>query len=415
MRHSHSSIEILLPNTNAFQDTLLALEVTPGKAIDSFSAACLEVYENRDPDKPDYRLAQVFEPSVLDEVAFLRGLEPQSVATLEHAPNSRMRELLAEVTSGQPETSARSMNLASVLISISRFELAEQVLDSARTSLQSNRDRFEFAFLSFVIDNRAVGGTRSSGHFAAMRDAAESNQIPPGRLLDACTQAVVWYLKRREVAADDLAWFVRQGQKIVRESGRGVSAGAISSWYRGIAMLPARSGDMAKTRDLMHRAQRAADEVLSVSAHAYDLHLLKTYFESAMKEYMYVSPDLAMAEQTGHDLIALDPHWGPSWAELAEVYVHFGHVSEAASAFDTAAKLGSPWVRYALRSAGDLYRKLDERELALSRYYSLTLFPEVPLEVINITAELAQSVRPELVDELEDVRVTQQQRLGVIA
>lgn len=414
MRANNPTVDVLLPFANAFQTTLIRLEADPIMPLDSFSAACLEVFEFRNPEGLDYRIAQVFEPAVLEEVAFLEGVAPDAVASLAYAPSQALRDLLREVEDSGGRSGARSLNLALVLISISRFSLAERVLADAPGTLTSDEERFLHALLCFIVDNRNASGKRSADYFSVMRAVAESGMVPATLLLDGCTQAVVWYLKRREVNDEDLRWFVHRGLSLVHESRASLSPGAISSWYRGIAMLPARVGNAEKTRSFMESARRAADETLSVSTRAYDIHLRKTYYESTMKEYMYVRPDLEMAEQAGRDLIALDPLWGPSWAELAEAYVHFGHRRQAASAYDSAVRLGAPWVRHALQSAGDLYRELGEDELALSRYYALTLFPTVELASLDVAVALAASVRPDLADELADVRA-QQQLMGAVS
>lgn len=413
MRDGHTTLELLLPESNAFEDMLLRLELPSDKPADSFSKAIAEICERRDIHTPDYRLTQVFEPSVLEEVALLRSVDPAAAASLDYAPSARMENLAAEVAAIGDRNAAQLISLAYLLVSISRFTLAGKVLEAARTRTRSEWDDFELAFLAFVIDNRGVGGANSVTHFGEIRRAAESKKVPPNSLLGACTQAIVWFLKGCGPDGSDLRWFVNKGSELVADRNTSVSAGARSSWYRGIAMLPARFGGVTKTRVLMRQAREEARSVLESSDHASDVHLLKTYLESTLKEHMYVNPDLAVAEKTGHELIALDPQWGPSWAELGEAYARFGKANEAAEAFDNAVRLGSPWVRYSLRAAGDLYRELNRPDLALSRYYALTLFPNVPASVIDVTASLAKLVAPELLDELEEVRAEQGRLTGL--
>ncbi len=403
MHIRNTSMKVIVPRPNAFQATMLTMEAIPGMPIDSFSAACLEEFRDRDSSQPEYRIAQVFEPSVLEEVALLGGVSPSEVASLEYAPSSQLQRLKAEVEDSDLMSPGEALNLSSVLISISRFALAHRVLDSVEPKITNADDKFLYTILRFIVENRSAEGSGSATHFAKMRSVAEKDEVAPSLLLDGCTQAVVWYLKRREVHEADLEWFVRQGLKVVSGNTTSLSRQAVSSWYRGIAMLPAKIGDAEKTRAFMDRAREVADDTLRVSKKAHDVHLRKTYYESTMKEYMYVRPDFDMAEQTGRELIELDPLWGPSWAELGEVYAHFGRKADAAAAFDSAIRLGAPWVRYAMRAAGDMYREMGDLNMALSRYYALTLFPDVDAKVLTVARELATEVRPDILGELSQL------------
>lgn len=405
MRTPDPSVDLLWPAANAFEGTLLGLEYPESPAaVDTFTGACVEMFRTRDPDSYDYSLSQVFEPDVLTEVALLRGVDPDDTATLRYAPTATVRGLRDAVAGARDLSGAQAVNLAAALVSVSRFALAGQVLDAAEPQCRTPRDRFEIAMLRFITTNRSADGQESRRYFAEMRRGIEDGDIPDGRVLDACTQAVVWYLKRREVPEDGFAWFVRRGSELVQRGERDLPQGAVSSWYRGAAMLPARSGNTAKTRMLMERAKEAAYSIVGRSDRAYDKHFVKTYYESSMKECMYVRPDPDGAEDFGLRLIDLDRLWGPSWSELAEAYAHFGRLAEACHAFDNAVRLGSPWVRYSLRSAGDLYDKLGDTDRSFARYYALTLFDDVTPDVIEVGARLAAVARPDMVRGFDELR-----------
>jgi hypothetical protein len=165
-----------------------------------------------------------------------------------------MRGLRDAVAGAGDLSAAQAVNLAAALVSVSRFALADRVLDAAEPASRTPRDRFEIAMLRFIITNRSAAGQDSPRCFAEMRRGIEDGGIPDGRVLDACTQAVVWYLKRREVPEDEFGWFARRGGELVQRAESSLPQGTVSSWYRGVAMLPARSGDTAKTRVLMERA-----------------------------------------------------------------------------------------------------------------------------------------------------------------
>ena len=373
----------------AFEETMLGLEYDPARpAVDLFSGACVEMFEHRNPRSYDYPLAQVFEPAVLAEVAMLAGRSANAVTTLEYAPTGRVRHLREQIDVAGALPLAEAANLAGALISISRFALAQRVLDAAPSARLDARGRFELAMLRFIISNRCSGGHESAHWFAQMRATIEGGAIPNERILDACTQAVVWYLKRKELSKDDFAWFARRGNELV--TGRhDLSDSSLSSWYRGVAMVPAGLRHAASTRALMEKAKETAEHVLSRSGTIYDRHLLKTYYESSIKEYLYVNRDPAKAEKSAQLLIELDPLWSASWGEFGEMLVVFGRPAEAASAFDTAAELGPPYLRYHLESAGDLYHRLGDHEQAARRYYALSLFGDAPTNILERGMELS--------------------------
>jgi tetratricopeptide (TPR) repeat protein len=374
------AVEVPWPERpTAFEETMLALAYAPGRTdVDLFSSACVQVYEQHDSSTYDYPLAQVFEQTVLDEVVALSGRSVHAVSTLEDAPSERVGELRERMGAAADLSSVEAANLAAALISISRFGPARQVLDAALERRPDALGRFELAMLQFVVANRCTDGSGSARWFSQMRAAIEQGPIPDGRVLDACTQAVVWYLKRQELPPEDFKWFARMGNDIATNRQSQVPDAALSSWFRGVAMVPAKLRHVANTRAAMENAKLTADRVLSRSGSDYDRHLLKTYYESSVKEHLYVNRDEAKAEEFARLLIELDEVWSVSWGELAEMLVSFGRHREAVAAFDTAARLGPPYVRYHLKSAAGLYEDLGESEEAARRYYALSLFADTP-------------------------------------
>jgi len=220
-----------------------------------------------------------------------------------------------------------------------------------------------------------------------MREAIREGSIPPGRILDVCAQGVVWFTKRKEISEDAFRWCVSTGSHL-SQTRSGLNAGALSSWYRGIAMLPAAQGDAAGTRRYMRLAEDAAHETYSARPTAFDLNTVKTYHESTIKEHMYVTGDLELAEAAAEALIALDPVWSPSYGELAEAYRKFGKVEKAANLYEQASSLGPPYVGYHLLQAARCRAQHNDDEVALSHYIRL--------------AEIAPGFRP-VIDEGSEV------------
>ncbi|WP_069812842.1 hypothetical protein [Streptomyces sp. TP-A0874] len=357
---------------SAFHRTMLGLshEAEGTGEPDIFSQGCVEAFENADWDRFGYPFTQVFEAAVLQETAALEQIPYADLARLTHRPTAAMRRL-GELLDNRLELDfVRRINLASALTSVARLDLAHEVLTEATELAVTDRDRFEAAWLTFVVSNRRDDGEDSATAFTAMRTAAGTGDVPVARVLDACTQGVVWYLKRKEISEEDFRWCVRTGNALAKR-GATVDDAAVSSWYRGLAMLPAAKGMPEQTRAYMEAARRAAEETVRRQRRADALNLLKTYHESSLKEHMYVTRDRDAAVAAGRDLIALDPAWSVSYGELAEAHVRFGSPLEAAELYDQAVAAGPPYVGHHLLKSAGCWERADEPRRALDAYRSL--------------------------------------------
>lgn len=362
--------ECFTPLRNTFHETLIGLAYSSRTAVDIYSEACVESFRRADFTEFGYTFTQLFEPDVLREVALFEDVPYEALTSLEHHPTAAVRQL-AELVGRMNELDVVALvTLASALISISRYDVASGVLDAARKRAERPRERFEVAWLSFLVANRCTDGADSPAAFAAMRAEIVAGAIPPGRVLDACTQAVVWYLKRREVSEEDFAWAMRTGWELVGRPGQ-LESGTVSSWFRGIAMLPAAEGSKDTTRDYMRRARDAAEEAVAERPGAFEKNMVKTYYESCLKEQMYLHRDLDAALEAGRALIALDPAWAPSYGEVAEAHEFFGQKERAAELYEQAANAGPPYVGHHLLRAARARAALDQPEAALGHYATL--------------------------------------------
>jgi len=380
----------------AFSDTLLGLTYLPineGRN-DLFTQACIEQYCAADYTDYGYLFAQVFEPNVLLEVCILADLDYYGVVGLAHRPTSAMRELAERFDNRVELPIVGLVNLAAALISISRFEPAERVLAEACIRACSPRDTFEIAMLKFIVSNRTSDGTGSAEAFNMMRTAIEARGVPDSRILEACAQAVVWYLKRQEIPEECFKWYVTLGKYLVSEKKR-LDSGSLSAWYRAIAMLPAAAGDSRATRLYMEKARDAARETISRRPRAYEQHLIKTYHESTIKEHMYVTRDFAAAEKSALDLIELDPFWSPSYAEAAEMYIAFRQPERAIDYYDRALELGPPYHCHNLLRAAKVNEKCRRTEWAVELYTRLAGLVKGDEQILRAGSSLANSIAHE--------------------
>jgi tetratricopeptide (TPR) repeat protein len=373
---------------NAFHQTMLHLAYGTADA-DLFSRACIEQYDERPSEAYGYLFAQVFEPFVLNEIALLEGCNRSALEQLEVGSGSRMDRLRADMGASSVVKPVQAVNIAAALISISRFKLAEILLSSIQRAKCSARDLFEIAMLEFVIANRLANTDGMRQAFLRMRDVIETADIPVDRIMDAATQAVVWHMKSAQVDEATFNWFFALGKSLLADDTK-VKAGSKSSWYRAIAMIPAALGDKVATRELMHRARTEAEEAVDTPGRAYEMHFLKTYHESSLKEYMYVARDKDAALAEAEALIAIDPHWSPSYGERAEVYERFGDWQSAAMSFERAGRLGPPYVGHHLFSAALAWERTDAPETALPIYQDLLQFDETNPSVVVAGVRLAR-------------------------
>lgn len=356
---------------NAFQETLVGLHFTasPDAPPDIFSQACVESFDECDMTRFGYAFTQMFEPAVLYEVALLEGVPYESLTNLDHRPTAAMTRLAEFVHDAAELPVVGLVNLASALISVSRFDLATRLVAHASQQATTSREEFEIAWLEFLISNRRDDGADSPSAFGKMRKALASG-VPRGRMLDACTQAVVWYIKRQEVPQDEFTWWMALGAGLLRAPDH-LDSGTVSSWYRGVAMVPAARGNARETRRYMQLARDAAEETIAQRPRASEMNTIKTYYESAMKEHLYVTRDFDSAEEAGLALIALDPAWSPSYGELAAVYQKMGKLDRTAELCEQAAQVGAPYVGHHLLRAATCHESLGNDEHALAHYLTL--------------------------------------------
>lgn len=373
------------PARNTFQQTLLGLTFNdpydnPG---DLFSQACVEQYLSADFSQFGFRFSQVFEPDVLREVSVLEGIPYSSVTNLSWRGTTPISDLAYALEHMSELSVVELVNVAAAFISVSRFAAASRVLKQASLRSTSARERFEIAMLQFVIFNRLDDATLIQRSFVGMRQAIESDLIPDDRILDACSQAVVWYIKRKALEEQDFNWYLARGRALL-DNQAGVKAAGVSSWYRALAMVPAAKGDTAATRQYMASARDAAESAISEQPGAYEMHLRKTYYESSLKEHMYVTKNFSRAEESGRALIALDPLWSPSYGELAEAFSFFKHPAEAVLLYEQAIILGPPYVAHHRIAAAKCHYQLGNTARALEHYKQLA---ELAPDNIRIMAE----------------------------
>lgn len=339
---------------NSFTD-ILTLKQCPPADDDTaclFSRGTALILRTHDFDLFGYPYIQVFEANVLAEIANLQRISFDKIEILQSEFPVPEGHALFRIT--QPETlsDVQLTNNIGCLISLSRFTQAKALCALLQDRSLDDRAQFELSWLSFLISNRCDDGASSQAHFDHMRTCIEIGDISDGRIIDVCTQGVVWHLKRREVNAETFQWCLKTGHKLAHGQSD-CDPETVSGWFRGLAMLPAAAGDKVKTRDYMLKAKetalKAVEQRPDMSLKA--INQLKTFYESSIKEFLYVDRDQDKALQSALALIDLDPHWSLNFSETADIFKSFGDLEQAGLYYDKAASLGPPYLGLNLTSA----------------------------------------------------------------
>ena len=386
------------PQKQSFRETMLGLRYT-GDCADIFSRGCVEAFIQADWNEFGYPFIQIFEPDVLREVAWLEGVPEACAVTLRHQPSERMRDL-ADRASSHGLTVTQSLSLAAALTSISRFAMASELALAAASGVSTPREQFELGWIEFLISNRAQSGRGSPNAFLRMREAAETGAVPAGRVIDACTQGIVWYIKRREVPRDIFKWCVAAGSRLAG-SGRSLDRSTISSWYRGLAMVPAAVKRPATTRKYMQLAHDAAQEQSAAQSSPFAKNSLKTYYESALKEHVYITHDFELAMEAGHALIKLDPLWSPSYGEMGDACRAFGQAERAAEFYAMAIDAGPPYLGFHLLQAARCYAALEDDARALQCYAELARMAPESTSILSEGLSIARRSSTDLCKSFE--------------
>lgn len=378
----------ILCNDN-FINALLQLELSSDQKSSIISQSLVRKFSVHNFDEIGYSTPQLFEHGTLIEISLLLDQSVQNLLMFDY-PQSKNLQKLTWLLSHQKFLSPfTKINLAYCLITLCRYIQAKNILKSIDYQILPDDFKFYYLAADFFISNRFENGERSEDIFSMKQHLIETLTIDPLLILQSCAQAIVWHLKSKEISSSVFDFFIAQGQKIVDRGGdysNNHSLSIISGWYRALAMVPAFNKDLKTTREYMLLAKTHAESITPKNE-ADDLakrHMLKTYYESESKEFLYFHGDYKLAEQSALNMIKEDPYWSLSWAELGELYCHEKLYDKALDAFTKSYELGAPRKIRSYFHMGNCQALLGNSKEALS------IFKEIlSVDPNNVSAALA--------------------------
>lgn len=340
-------------------------------------------------DEVPYRVPQLLEPSVLVEVAQHHGVGVDELEFFAYPLQGPVAKLkwLADMLEWAPPV--QKLSLAQCLAGSCRYRFAAQVLARIPYEALHPDQRVTYHLTRFAIDNRLERPTSHQEDFKALKAILQNHRHPLARVLDVCSQAIVWKIKGNAIDDGLNQWFIEAGEAAAKQlAGSQVPADmvSLSSFYRGLAMVPAAQGDTQATRQHMLMAEAFADAVLDsekgdgIAAR----EARKTVYESKLKEMLYVARDVECARQVAEELVAYDPGWSISYHEAGEVEVADRQWQRALQRFSQALEVGFPRVTYSQYMVGACHQQLGNFDQALQAFEKT-----LQLDPTNISAGVA--------------------------
>jgi hypothetical protein len=358
--------------TNAFQRSILYYD-DAGDHVSNWTRGVSRALAFHNFDEVPYQTSQLLEPSILSEVARDAALTRDEIERFEYditGPAAAVKWLLEGLSDA---TQVQRLNLAACLASTARYAMARAVLRQIDPVRLFPEQQFVYFINKFVIDNRIGDISDHSTEFQGLKAIIENAQIPERRVLDAASQAIVWYVKTGSVGHALYSWFVERGWQAVqtlKDAAGFRELIALSCFYRAHAMIPAAAQDITGTRENMRmaRAYASAAQPKSPLEECCALDARKTVLESSLKEMLYLAEDLDAAEYMGEELIRLDPNWSISYHELAEVQRKREKWADALDAYGKAREIGLPRATFSQYMIGVCRNAVGDHEGALSAF-----------------------------------------------
>jgi len=373
---------------DAFSRAILFYEDT-GESRTNWSQSICAGLADHNFDEVPFRMPQLLEPSTLAEVACRYALPVSEIEFFSYelaGPVTKLRWLADMLKWATP---VQQLSLTQCLAASCRYHFAFRILTQISYDRLQPDQRVTYYLTRFAICNRLEMSSSHQNDFLALKSLVLAHHLPPARVLDICSQAIVWKMKNDAITDDLYEWFVGNGKVAVSEiasSNALTDLVSLSSFYRGLAMVPAAIGDAPRTRQYMLLAEHYAEVIMqsedrgTIAAR----EARKTVYESKLKEMLYVACDIEAAREVANELVLYDPNWSISYHEAAEVELKDKEWKAALECFENAYHIGFPRITYSQYMIGACHQKLTNFDQALNAFKNT-----LSLDATNISAGIA--------------------------
>jgi len=195
----------------------------------------------------------------------------------------------------------------------------------------------------------------------------------PAFILKAAAPAIVWCFKGVAFSAE----FYLRVKSLALQAAASLASSKdfddlmlLSHFWRAMAMDPAAVGDSKRVSEMMAFSRQYAGQASPNDPleECRKLDVIKTYFESSVKEHLHCTRDLDQAQAAALELIKLDPEWPVSRLEAAEVAFTKDQPLLALNQLSIAAGLGGPRKTVSLYYQGQALELLERYPEAIAVY-----------------------------------------------
>lgn len=361
-------------NNDQFTKALLFLECEPEKSP-YLVKFIVEKFAKHNFDEIGYGCLQLFEPGILAEISLLNNIKIEDIENFNYESKSsnNLKNLKWMLDNQKYLSSIQKINLAYALNTLSRYGLAKILLNQVDFSTLFDDWKAYYLFCDFCISNRYENDIRSDAIFNQVKNLISENKVSREAILSFSSQYIVWSLKASKIK-DNRDFMLSHGKMVAEkieseiEKGNTVSTNYIilSSWFRALSMVPADQGDKDKTREYMKKAKLYANQIVptNIFQEYVKANLIKTYYESKIKEYLYLHKNIDIAKESALKMVNIDDKWSISWQQLGEIYIMNKEYKEAIDSYETALNLGGPRQIESLFYIGFSYGQLKEIDKA---------------------------------------------------
>ena len=320
---------------------------------------------------------QLFEPDILTEISLLYKIKLESIENFDYeiTDSESLNNLQWMLKNRKYLSSQQKINLAHSLNTLARYKLARSLLNDVNYAKLRNDWKLYYLFCDFCISNRLENDDSSEDIFEKVKGLMEMGEASNQMIVLFASQYIVWSLKTTKLA-NLFKFMLERAEKTVTEIEAEINEGIsntanlvlLSAWYRAMAMVPAKELDLKLTREYMEKAFDYAERI--VPANIFEEYnkknLIKTYYESAIKEFLYLHKNTDLALEAALKMIEIDKNWPISWQQLAEVCLARGDFKSALNSYEKAYELGSPrkienlfYIGYCQGRLGQISEALD--------------------------------------------------------